>query len=61
MELFAQESLQLPAEYYTVWGNYQSCKSREQADEHTKELMRQKVKRLQGKKDYLPHLPGSKV
>ena len=37
-------------EYHKVWRSYQSRKNRGQADEHTKELMRQKVKRLQEKK-----------
>lgn len=48
-ELFEQASPLLPAEYHKVWRSYQSCKNRGQADEHTKELMRQKVKRLQEK------------
>ena len=46
-ELFEQASPLLPAEYHKVWRSYQSRKNRGQADEHTKELMRQKVKRLQ--------------
>lgn len=49
LELFQQTSSLLPAEYHKVWRSYQSCKNRGQADEHTKELMRQKVKRLQEK------------
>ena len=49
-ELFEQASPLLPAEYHKVWRSYQSRKNRGQADEHTKELMRQKVKRLQKKK-----------
>ena len=49
-ELLEQSSPLLPAEYHQVWRSYQSRKNRSQADEHTKELMRQKVKRLQEKK-----------
>ena len=49
-ELFDQASPLLPAEYHKVWRSYQSRKNRGQADEHTKELMRQKVKRLQVQK-----------
>lgn len=49
-ELFEQASPLLPAEYHKVWRSYQSRKNRGLADEHTKELMRQKVKRLQEKK-----------
>ena len=49
-ELFGQASPKLPAEYHEVWRSYQSRRSRGQADEHTKELMRQKVKRLQAQK-----------
>ena len=49
-ELLEQASPQLPAEYHKVWRSYQSRKNKGLADEHTKELMRQKVKRLQEKK-----------
>ena len=49
-ELFEQGSPKLPAEYHKVWRSYQSRRNRGQADEHTKELMRQKVKRLQAQK-----------
>lgn len=49
-ELFEQASPMLPAEYHKVWRSYQRRKNRGQADERTKELMRQKVKRLQEKK-----------
>lgn len=49
-ELFEQASPKLPAEYHKVWRSYQSRRNRGQADEHTKELMRQKVKRLQAQK-----------
>ena len=48
-ELLEQASPLLPAEYHKVWRSYQSRKNRGQADEHTKELMWQKVKRLQEK------------
>lgn len=48
-ELFEQASPLLPPEYHKVWRSYQSRKNRAQADDHTKELMRQKVKRLQEK------------
>lgn len=40
---------EVPAEYQKVWRSYLSRKNRGQADDHTKELMRQKVKRLQEK------------
>ena len=46
-KLFEQASPTVPAEYHKVWRSYQSRKNRGQADDHTKELMRQKVKRLQ--------------
>lgn len=48
-QLLEQVSPLLPAEYHKVWRSYQSRKNRGQADDHTKELMRQKVKRLQEK------------
>lgn len=48
-ELFEQASPLLPFEYHKVWRSYQSRKNRGMADDHTKELMRQKVKRLQEK------------
>lgn len=37
----------LPFDYLKVWKSYLSQKNRGQSDDHTKELMRQKVKRLQ--------------
>lgn len=46
-ELLQQGSAQLPAEYHKVWRSYCSQKNKGLADNHTKELMRQKVKRLQ--------------
>lgn len=49
-ELFEQASPELPAEYHKVWRSYQSRRNRGQVDEHTKELMRLKVKRLQAQK-----------
>lgn len=42
-------SAALPDEYHKVWRSYLSRKNRGQADDYTKELMRQKVKRLQEK------------
>lgn len=48
-ELLASGSQELPAEYHKVWRTYQNRKNRVQADGHTKELMRQKIKRLQEK------------
>lgn len=48
-ELLQQGSEQLPVEYQKVWRSYCSQKNKGLADNHTKELMRQKVKRLQEK------------
>lgn len=48
-EMFVSGSEEVPAEYTKVWRSYMSRKNRGQADDHTKELMRQKVKRLQEK------------
>ena len=48
-DLLEQASPMLAAEYHKVWRSYQSRKNRGQADNHTKELMREKVKRLQEK------------
>lgn len=48
-DLLEQASPLLPDGYHKVWRSYQSRKNRCQADDHTKELMRQKVKRLQEK------------
>ena len=48
--LLEQESPELEEGYHKVWRSYQSRKNRCQADNHTKELMRKKVKRLQEKK-----------
>ena len=46
-QLLESKSSLLPAEYQKVWRSFQSQKNRGQADDHTKELMRQKVRRLQ--------------
>lgn len=48
-EALRQASPLLPAEYHKVWQSYQSRKNKMQADNHTKELMRNKVRRLQEK------------
>ena len=47
--LLETSSPALPTEYHKVWRSYLSQKNRYKADNHTKELMRQKVKRLQEK------------
>lgn len=47
--LLENGSSTLSNEYHKVWRSYLSQKNRGQADDHTKELMRQKVKRLQVK------------
>ena len=46
-QLLESKSPLLPAEYHKVWRSFQSQKNSGQADDHTKELMRQKVRRLQ--------------
>ena len=46
-QLLESHASELPAEYHKVWRSFQSQKNRGQADDHTKELMRQKVRRLQ--------------
>lgn len=46
-QLLESGSSALPAEYHKVWRSFQSQKNKGQADDHTKELMRQKVRRLQ--------------
>lgn len=43
------QSDELSEDYLKVWRSYLSYKNRGQADDHTKELMRQKVKHLQEK------------
>lgn len=47
--LLESESPALPTGYHKVWRSYLSQKNRPQTDNYTKELMRQKVKRLQEK------------
>ena len=44
---FEGKSPYLSAEYHKVWRSYQSQKNKSQSDDHTKELMRQKIRRLQ--------------
>ena len=44
------QSDELSEDYLKVWRSYLTYKNRSQADNHTKELIRQKVKRLQEKK-----------
>ncbi len=39
----------IPGEYHKVWASYQYRKNRTQADNHTKELMRQKLMHLQAR------------
>lgn len=48
-QTLTEEDPALPLEYHKVWHSYMSQKNRGKADDHTKELMRQKVKRLQQK------------
>ena len=47
--ILKEESPFLAEEYHKVWRSYLSRKNRLQADNHTKELIRNKVKRLQEK------------
>ena len=46
-QMFEDNDSVLPNEYHKVWRSFQSQKNRVQSDDHTKELMRLKVKRLQ--------------
>ena len=46
-QLFETSSVTLPEEYHKVWRSFQSQKNKRQSDDHTKELMRQKIMRLQ--------------
>ena len=46
-QMFENNASMLPNEYHKVWRSFQSQKNRGQSDDHTKELMRLKVKRLQ--------------
>ena len=48
--LLSSGSSVLPEAYHKVWRSYQSKKNRLQADNHTKELMRIKILRLQNTK-----------
>ena len=48
-ELLEQESPLIAVEYHKVWRSFKSRKNKWKADDHTKELMRQKVKYLQEK------------
>ena len=45
-----QQDPTIPEEYRKVWRSYQSMKNRLSAEDHTKELMRGKLKRIQEKK-----------
>lgn len=47
---FEENSGDLPEEYHKVWRSYMSRRNRGKADDHTKELMRKKVKVLQERK-----------
>jgi len=49
-QLLGSRSPLLPEEYHKVWKSYLSLKNKGAADDHTKELMRQKVLRLQAQK-----------
>lgn len=49
LHLLETGSEALPAEYHKVWRTFLSKKNKLQAEDHTKELIRQKVKRLQAK------------
>lgn len=46
-QMFEDNASVLPNEYHKVWRSYQSQKNKGQSDNHTKELMRKKVRRLQ--------------
>lgn len=46
-QLLEENASFLPHEYHKVWRSFQSQKNRGQSDDHTKKLMRLKVKRLQ--------------
>lgn len=45
--LLQNASEKLPDAYHKVWNSFQNRRNRGEADDHTKELMRQKVRRLQ--------------
>ena len=46
-QMFEDSASTLPNEYHKVWRSFQSQKNRGQSDDHTKELMRLKAKKLQ--------------
>ena len=46
-QMFEDNASVLPNEYHKVWRSFKTQKNRGQSDDHTKELMRFKVKRLQ--------------
>lgn len=46
-QVFKDNASVLPDEYHKVWRSFQAQKNRGQSDNHTKELIRLKVKRLQ--------------
>ncbi len=48
-DMLKKENPDIPKEYRKVWDSYLSQKNKHQGDDHTKELMRQKIKRLQQK------------
>ena len=47
--MFETNSTVLPVEYHKVWKSFLVHKNRGRSDDHTKELMRQKVRRLQAR------------
>lgn len=47
LNMLQYESKELPAEYHKVWRSFLYEKNRNETDNHTKELMRQKIKRMQ--------------
>lgn len=49
MRLLEEKDSALPNEYHKVWSNFQTQKNRGQLDNHTKELIRQKILRIQEK------------
>lgn len=46
-QMFESSASTVPNEYHKVWRSFQSQKNRGQSDDHTKELMRLKIKQLQ--------------
>ena len=46
-QLFEDNASVLPNEYHKVWRSFQTQKNRRQTDDHTKELLRLKIMRLQ--------------